>query len=356
MRLLVEIKIKPEWDGLMIKEVLYDQLAFSRKGLATIKNEGDIRLNDISLYVTRRVQTGDTLAIYVPAEHSEEVPPEAIPVDIIYEDADIAIVNKPAGIVVHPTRNYPSGTLANGLQHYWLSKGERYRFRPVNRLDRDTSGLFIVAKNQYSHHVLALQLASGELKRNYQAVVHGSLPNKAGLIDAPLIRDPNHSVRRLVDFSDEAGLAAQTRYRVLCENAGFSLVELELLTGRTHQLRAHLAWLGAPLVGDDLYGGYKVAGVDWGSGGGGGAAVAGLRAGSAGVTGLHAGGAGVTGLRAGGAAAGEVIAQERQALHAWEIAFAHPTGAARSAEARLSFQAPYPDDLARFIRWQFPAP
>jgi 23S rRNA pseudouridine1911/1915/1917 synthase len=331
MKLLVEIKIKPEWDGLMIKEVLYDQLAFSRKGLTTIKNEGDIRLNDISLYVTRRVRTGDTLAIYVPAEHSEEVPPEPIPVDIVYEDADIAIINKPAGIVVHPTRNYPTGTIANGLQHYWLSKGERYRFRPVNRLDRDTSGLFIVAKNQYSHHVLALQLASGELKRNYHGIVHGSLPNKAGLIDAPLIRDPNHSVRRLVDFADSAGLPARTRYRVLRESAGFSLVELELLTGRTHQLRAHLAWLGAPLVGDDLYGGYKVAGVDMG-------------------------GAGDAGHRAGGAAIGDIIAQERQALHAWEIAFAHPTGAARSAEARLRFQAPYPDDLARFIRWQFPAP
>ena len=349
MRLLGEIKVKSEWDGLMIKEVLYDQLAFSRKGLATIKNEGDIRLNDISLYVTRRVQAGDTLAIYVPAEHSEEVPPEAIPVDIVYEDADIAIINKPAGIVVHPTRNYPSGTIANGLQHYWLNKGERYRFRPVNRLDLDTSGLVIVAKNQYSHHVLALQLASGELKRNYQAVVHGSLPKSEGLIDAPLIRDPNHSVRRLVDFADRAGLPAQTRYRVLRESAGFSIVELELLTGRTHQLRAHLAWLGAPLVGDDLYGGVKVAGVDWGGGGDGGAC-------EPGEAGLHAADAGEAGWLTGGAAAGVVSAQERQALHAWEIAFAHPTGAARSAEARLSFQAPYPPDLARFIRWQFPAP
>lgn len=292
----------------MIKELLSNHLNFSRKSLSKIKHEGDIQLNGISLYVTRRLATDDILTLYIPEEHSEAVPPEPVPVDIICEDEDIVIVNKQAGVVVHPTRNYPSGTIANGLQYYWQTKGQRFRFRPVNRLDRDTSGLFIVAKNQYSHHRLAQQLENGQLKRIYHGIVHGKLPATSGMIDAPLIRDPEHSVRRIVDFNNSEAKASLTRYRVLNESADFSLVELELLTGRTHQLRAHLAWLGAPLVGDDLYGGHN-------------------------------------------------IAIQRQALHAWEIAFAHPRVPAPGAEeARLEFHAPYPPDLARFREWQFPAP
>lgn len=311
LRLLCEIKILPEWDNLMIKELLYDYLNFSRKSLTKIKNEGDIQLNGISLYVTRRVVAGDILRLYVPKELSETIPPEPIPVEIIYEDDDIAIINKQPGLVVHPTRNYPSGTIANGLQYYWQTKGECFRFRPVNRLDRDTSGLFIVAKNQYSHHRLAQQLDNGQLKRIYHGIVHGKLPASEGMINAPLVRDTNHSVRRIVDFNNKSAKRALTRYRVLDANADFSLVELELLTGRTHQLRAHLAWLGAPLVGDDLYGGWII----------------------------------------------DAAAIQRQALHAWEIAFAHPRVAAtNAAEARLHFHAPYPPDLARFREWQFPAP
>ena len=316
MRLLAEIKILPEWDGLMIKEVLYDHLNFSRKSLTKIKNEGDIQLNGISLYVTRRAATGDVLTLYVPEEDSENVPPEPVPVDIIYEDDDLVIINKQPGVVVHPTRNYPSGTIANGMQYYWQTKGQRFRFRPVNRLDRDTSGLFIVAKNQYTHHRLALQLENSQLKRIYHGIVHGKLPAAEGLINAPLIRDPEHSVRRLVDFNDAAAKSALTRYRVLRESTDFSLAELELLTGRTHQLRAHLAWLGAPLVGDDMYGGWSVC------------------ADCAHVEPAHV-----------DCAHAYDIAIQRQALHAWEIAF-----------ARFHFHAPYPDDLARFCEWQFPAP
>lgn len=318
MRILCEIKILPEWEGLMIKELLYDHLNFSRKSLTKIKNKGDIRLNGISLFVTGRVATNDLLTLYVPEEQSETVPPEPVSVDIIYEDIDIVIINKQTGVVVHPTRNYPSGTIANGLQNHWLTKGERFRFRPVNRLDRDTSGLFIVAKNQYSHHRLAQQLESGQLKRIYHGIVHGKLPAAEDLIEAPLARDPEHSVRRIVDFNDKEAKNALTRYRVLAENADFSLVELELLTGRTHQLRAHLAWLGAPLVGDDLYGGFCINA---------------------------------------NAMKNDGIAIQRQALHAWEIALAHPRVTATGvAEACLLFHAPYPPDLARFREFQFPRP
>ncbi len=294
--LLLKIEILAEWDNLLIKEILLDHLSFSRKSLARIKNDGDIQLNGISYYVTMRVEKGNILEIYVPKEMSEDIMPQCIPLDIFYEDADIMVINKPANIVIHPTRNHYLGTIANGLMYYWQAKGEKYRFRPVNRLDKDTSGLFIVAKNQHAHHKLALQLNNKQLQRKYHAIVHGSLMEKSGFIDAPILKDPNHGIKRIIDFNNVEAKSALTYFEVLKTNNNYSLIELKLVTGRTHQIRVHLSWLGHPLVGDDLYGG----GLD--------------------------------------------TSIKRQALHAKNIEFIHPlTG------ELLKFNAEYPSDMEIFI-------
>lgn len=293
---LFRIDVSKELDGLMIKEILFDHYNFSRKSLSKIKNAQGIFLNQEPVYVTRRVSIGDLLQIYSIEETSEEILPQQIPLNIFYEDEDIVVINKPANIVIHPTRNHYLGTIANGLIYYWQSKGEIFRFRPVNRLDKDTSGLFIVAKNQYSHHKLALQIKSNSLKRTYHAIVHGNVQNDSGVIDAPILKDDNHATKRLISFDDSNAKQAITYYRVLERFGDFTLVELRLATGRTHQIRVHMSYLNHPLVGDDLYGGKNLNSM------------------------------------------------ERQALHAINLKFHHPI-----TDKLLEFSAPYPDDFRLFI-------
>ncbi len=284
----------------MIKEILLDYLNFSRKSLTKIKNIGGIFLNGIPSYVTMRVVKGDSLEIYIPEETSEDIIPQALPLDIYYEDDDIIVINKPSNIVVHPTRNHYLGTIANGLMFYWQTKNEKYRFRPVHRLDKDTSGLFVIAKNQYSHHKLALQLNNKQLKRKYHAIVHGSFEKNSGIINAPILKDPEHGVKRIIDYKNIDAKSALTYFKRLETNNKYSLIELELATGRTHQIRVHLSWLGHPLVGDDLYGGSLDTDL------------------------------------------------KRQALHAKEIEFIHPL-----KDNLLKFQADYPNDMNIFIRKNF---
>lgn len=296
MNELLSIRITNEYDEMMIKEILFDHFDFSRKSLSKIKNAKGIYLNGVHVYVTVRVKEGDLLEIMVPEETSEEILPQKVPVDIIYEDEDIVVINKQPDVVVHPTRNHYLGTIANGLMYYWQEKGLKHRFRPVNRLDKDTSGLFIVAKNQYSHHKLALQLQDRTLQRTYHAIVHGILDNKKGTVNAPIMKDPEHSMRRIVIFDSSEAKEAITNYRVIKECNNYSLVELKLMTGRTHQIRVHMSWLGYPLVGDDLYGGTNHPLIN------------------------------------------------RQALHAIELSFNHPiTGES------LNFRTPYPNDMVAFL-------
>ncbi|WP_176717288.1 RluA family pseudouridine synthase [Vulcanibacillus modesticaldus] len=297
MNELLKIKIAKDFDGLMIKEILYDHYHFSRKSLAKIKNNKGIFLNGVHVYVTMRVKEGDTLQILVPEETSTDIIPQPIPINIVYEDLDIVVINKPPNIVVHPTKNHFLGTIANGLMYYWQTKGKQYRFRPVHRLDKDTSGLFVVAKNQYSHHKLALQLQTRNLKRIYHAIVHGTVAKEADIIDAPILKDPDHAVKRIVVPKIlKEGKPAITFYKTIKRSKDFSLVELELATGRTHQIRVHMSHINHPLVGDDLYGGQKIAGMN------------------------------------------------RQALHAIKLQFNHPI-----SERFLSFSVPYPEDMQQFI-------
>lgn len=252
---LMNITIPSKWNNLIIKEILLDQFDFSRKSLSKIKHNDGIFLNNISVYVNAIVKTGDLLQIYTKEETSEGIIPQAIPINIVYEDDDIVVINKPAGIVVHPTRNHYTETIANGLMYYWQEKGQRYRFRPVHRLDKDTSGLFVIAKNQYSHHKLALQIEKRTLKRTYNAIVHGRIKHSEFTIDAPILKDPDHSVKRLIDKDNPASKNALTYCKNLVSTEDYSLGELQLATGRTHQIRIHMSYINHPLVGDDLYGG-----------------------------------------------------------------------------------------------------
>ncbi|MGD9677446.1 MAG: RluA family pseudouridine synthase [Vulcanibacillus sp.] len=295
MNHLLKIDIPVEWEGLMIKEILLEHYNFSRKSLTNLKNNKGIYLNDIPTFVTMRVNKGDTLNVYVIKETSIDIIPQPIPLDIFYEDKDIIVINKPANIVVHPTRNHYLNTIANGLIYYWQEKGVQYRFRPVHRLDRDTSGLFVIAKNQYSHHKLALQLNDKNLKRIYHGIVHGRVKDDHGVIEAPILKDPNHGMKRIVEVDNLEAKLAKTYYKTIKSNDCYSLIELELATGRTHQIRVHMAWIGHPLIGDDLYG-------------------------------------------------GNTKIFKRQALHAMKLEFFHPiTG------KPLSFEATYPDDMKNFL-------
>ena len=298
MNELLKINVDHEISGLMIKEILYDHFYFSRKSLTKVKNAKGIYLNGEAVYVTQRAYEGDIIKIYVPEETSEFIEPQPIPIDIVFEDQDIVVVNKPAGIVVHPTKSHPDYTLANGLLYYWQSKGELFRFRPVHRLDKDTSGLLVIAKNQYAHHKLALQLTDRSLKRIYRAIVHGYVTEEKGIIDGPIIKDPDHATRRIVETSpDSAAKTAITFYRTVERFSDASLVELQLETGRTHQIRVHMSWIGHPLIGDELYGGKVGNGY-----------------------------------------------LNRQALHAYQLSFFHPV-----TNEYLSFHAALPADMQSFL-------
>lgn len=200
------------------------------------------------------VKLGDLIQINLPKEKSIELMAENIPLDIVFEDEDILIVNKPKGILVHPTGKDMKGTLANGLLYYNKSianVGEALRPGIVHRLDKDTSGILIIAKNQKSYNELIKQFKAREVKREYIALVHGQLSIKEATINAPIGRDPSNRTKMTVIY--ENSKEAITDYRVLEEFRNYSLLELSLQTGRTHQIRVHMAHLGHPVVGDRVY-------------------------------------------------------------------------------------------------------
>lgn len=257
--------------------------------------EQSILKNGSPVYTTYRLDEGDSLTVTLPEEHgSENIVPVPMDLDIRYEDRDLLVVNKAAGVPIHPSQGNHDNTLANGIAWYLREKGEVATYRAINRLDRDTTGLLILARHALSACMLSEMVRTHAIRRCYLAAASGLVPPE-GVIDAPIARAGDSTIERCVDF--ERGDSARTHYRTLCYNrdTDCSLVELRLETGRTHQIRVHMKHIGHPLPGDFLYNpDYRLIG--------------------------------------------------RQALHSWQLDFIHPI-----KKEPLHFEAPLPEDMRRLF-------
>jgi 23S rRNA pseudouridine1911/1915/1917 synthase len=233
-------------------------VSFSRAHIQKMIKDGSIAVNGEPCKQSHRLRAGDKISIAVPRPKDLKAAPENIPLNIVYEDNDIVVINKPAGMVVHPAAGNYSGTLVNALLHHFdkLSRtGGDLRPGIVHRLDKDTSGLMIVAKNDRSHVLIAKQIKDRAVEKKYIALVHGRLPKDCGVIESRIGRNPRHRKRMTVITSAKhKSKDATTHYKVLSEFRNYSLLELNLLTGRTHQIRVHLSSIGNPIVGDSTYG------------------------------------------------------------------------------------------------------
>ncbi|MEE0741747.1 MAG: RluA family pseudouridine synthase [Emergencia sp.] len=325
-----------------IKSLLRSKFSFSGRLLTKLKYQNLVFLNGEPVAGWITPKPGDVLSIKLPEEKSD-FPPEDIPIYPVYEDDDILVINKQPGVIVHPTKGHPYHTIANGLMQYMIDTDQCFKIRFVNRLDMDTTGLLIVAKNSHAQDDLVKQMKANSTEKRYLAVVAGILEEDQFTIDLPLGRPDPEDVRRkvmeaggypsvtqvkvLARYSGEgfgSGLAAYAGYKdSIMEDAeikevsfkpgdlitvngdlitvaelppGFTLVELKLETGRTHQIRVHMSHIGHPLIGDHLYGGYNPALLD------------------------------------------------RQALHAYKLCFRHPV----SGEP-LTVEAPLPADMQQLI-------
>ncbi len=222
--------------------------------VALKKIEKSILVNGIWEHVTYRLQTGDKLTIqYKEEDASENIVATSLPLSIVYEDEDILVVNKPADMPVHPSLNNYTNTLANALMYYYEQKGENFTFRCLNRLDRDTTGLVLLAKHGISAGILSLQMQRREIHRTYLALVEGHFSETQGTINAPIARKGDSIIEREVNF--ETGERAVTHYEVAqtCTDFDYTLLSIRLETGRTHQIRVHMQHIGHPLIGDTLY-------------------------------------------------------------------------------------------------------
>ncbi len=237
---------------LSIKELLSRNFGFSSRFMTKLKQNRLIYLNGENMPAWVVPQNGDVITVSTPCE-SSDFPPEDIPISVIYEDNDLLVINKQPGVVVHPTKGKPHHTIANGLMKKMLDDGENYKIRFVNRLDMNTSGLLIVAKNSHAQDHLTKQMKADHIQKKYKAIVSGVIENDNGTIDAPLGRPDPNEVERWVLPVELGGYPSVTHYNVLERFKNYSLVELQLETGRTHQIRVHLAYLGFPIVGDHLY-------------------------------------------------------------------------------------------------------
>ncbi len=228
----------------------------TRSAAARLCDSGAVTKNGCAVSKSYRVAAGDVLEVEMPEPENRLPLPQDIPLDIVYEDNDVIVVNKPRGMVVHPAPGHAEGTLVNALLHRCgelSSVGGPDRPGIVHRIDRDTSGLIIAAKNDFSHAHLSRQLSDRTLSRVYEAVTRGALPEDCGTINAPIGRHPVNRKRMAV--TDENSRQAVTYYEVITRYPGFTHAFCRLETGRTHQIRVHMAYIGHPVLGDEIYGG-----------------------------------------------------------------------------------------------------
>lgn len=281
--------------GLRVEQFLRRK-RYSGQNLSEIKRmPKSILVNGVHYYMRQELSKGDHLQVRIcETQNSEKIPPTKLPLDIIYEDEDLLVLNKPAGMPIHPSLNNYTNSMANALAYYFQSQEKPFIFRCCNRLDRDTSGLTIVSKHLVSGSILSDMTKYREVHREYLAIARGSVTPSEGTIQAPLGRKEGTIIERTVDW--EHGEDAVTHYKVVKEANGHSLVSLRLETGRTHQIRIHMKYLGYPLIGDYLYN-------------------------------------------------PDMEYMTRQALHSHHMEFTHPiTG------EHMSFTAPLPEDMARVMQ------
>lgn len=294
MERTIRYKIQPEENGLRTEQYLRRR-GYSSQNITQLKKMPDsILINGIWSYMRTLLTAGDILTVHIQEnDFSPNIPPVHLPLDIIYEDEDLIVVNKPAGMPIHPSLNNYKNSLANALMWYYQKKDKPFVFRCTNRLDRDTSGLTVIAKHMVSSSILSGMGARHEITRQYLAIVRGKVTPPQGTVRAPIGRTGSSLIERKIDF--EHGESAVTHYKLIKEKNGHSLVSLILETGRTHQIRVHMKYLGFPLIGDYLYN-------------------------------------------------PDMEFINRQALHSWRLTFMHPiTG------EKMTFTAPLPDDMKYVI-------
>ncbi len=239
-----------EDENLTLKEVLLDKLNFSVRSLSKMKRYKTVKVNNKYIKPSEMVKKGDLIEVEI-CEDMANFHPQDLNLDIIYDDFDIIMVNKPPFMVVHPTKSHFEGTIANGITHYIIGKKEEVKVRFVNRLDMNTSGLVIVAKNPYAQFVLSSDMKDDKFEKMYIAVVKGIVEEDNGTINAPIYRPTDDSVKRIVD---EKGQHSVTHFQVIERLKDATVLKLILETGRTHQIRVHLNHIGHGIIGDELYG------------------------------------------------------------------------------------------------------
>ncbi|NQI73316.1 RluA family pseudouridine synthase [Streptococcus suis] len=248
------MEIKVETGGVRLDKALSELTELSRSVANDQVKAGQVLVNGQVKKAKYTVQEGDIITYQVPEIEEIDYVAEDIPLDIVYQDEDVAVVNKPQGMVVHPSAGHTSGTLVNALLYHVKDlSGINGVLRPgiVHRIDKDTSGLLMIAKNDEAHTKLAAELKDKKSLRKYWAIVHGNLPNDRGVIEAPIGRSEKDRKKQAVTAK---GKDAVTRFQVLERFGDYTLVELTLETGRTHQIRVHMAYIGHPVAGDEVYG------------------------------------------------------------------------------------------------------
>ena len=254
---MCNLLVTSEYEGERVDKVIAAKAdTLSRSFVQKIIKDGEVTVNGKVVKAGYKLSEGEEICFSVPESIEPEIPAQDIALDILYEDEDVLIVNKPKGMVVHPAAGHYTDTLVNAVLYHCKGNlsGINGILRPgiVHRIDMDTTGALIVCKNDMAHQSISMQLKEHTIKRRYRAIVHGEIKEPEGTIDAPIGRDPNHRKKMCVNM--QSGKPAVTHYKVLKRMRGYTYVECRLETGRTHQIRVHMASFGHPLLGDEVYG------------------------------------------------------------------------------------------------------